>query len=69
MGRTKKVGSAGRFGVRYGRKVKLKICQLEQAKKFTCPDCKKPVLKREVSGIWTCRKCGLKMAGKAYKPE
>ena len=69
MGRTKKIGSAGRFGVRYGRKVKLKIKNLETTKKFTCPDCKKPVLKRQVSGIWECRKCGLKVAGKAYRPK
>lgn len=69
MGRTKKIGSAGRFGVRYGRKVKMKIAGLETKKKFSCPDCKKNVLKREAPGIWKCRKCGLKVAGKAYKPE
>jgi large subunit ribosomal protein L37Ae len=69
MARTKKVGSAGRFGTRYGRKVKLKIAKLEKSRKFSCPECKKPVLKREAPGIWKCGKCGLKLAGKAYRPE
>lgn len=69
MGRTKKIGSAGRFGVRYGRKVKTRIALVEKTKKFSCPSCKRKVLKREASGIWQCRKCGLKIAGKAYRPE
>lgn len=69
MGRTKKVGPAGRFGVRYGRKVKERIARLEETKKHKCPACLKLTLKREAAGIWVCKKCGLKFAGKAYKPQ
>jgi len=69
--KTKKVGAAGRYGVRYGRTLKLKIVAVEkkQKKKHICPTCKKPGMKRVTSGIWSCSKCGAKIAGKAYRPS
>ena len=69
MGRTKKVRSAGRFGTRYGRKIKQRIVRLEETKKHKCPSCLKMTLKREAPGIWVCKKCDLKFAGKAYRPK
>jgi len=72
MAHTKKVGSAGRFGARYGRKLKKKLIDVEkvQRAKHKCPFCKKEGgVKRVASGIWTCKKCGAKFAGKAYTPE
>lgn len=71
MGRTKKVGSSGRFGARYGKGVKKRLTKIEDAqkRKHQCPRCMRPGLKRVASGIWECRKCGLKMAGKAYEPS
>lgn len=68
MGRTKKVGSSGRFGSRYGKGVKQRIINVEsvQKAKHTCPNCLKPSLRREATGIWACRKCGFKQAGRAY---
>ena len=69
MGRTKKLGSAARFGTRYGRRVKQRIIRMEAVKRHKCPNCLKMGIKRESAGIWKCPKCGLKMAGKAYKPE
>jgi len=71
MPRTKKIGAAGRFGVRYGRRIKQRVIgvEKEQKKKHVCPNCKKPSLKRVATGIWQCKKCGLKFAGKAYKPK
>ncbi|MEE9406037.1 MAG: 50S ribosomal protein L37ae [Candidatus Aenigmarchaeota archaeon] len=68
MGRTKKVGSAGRFGARYGRKIRARIKNTETVKKHDCPSCHKPGMKREAAGIWKCTKCSTKMAGKAYRP-
>ncbi|MBN2042900.1 MAG: 50S ribosomal protein L37ae [Candidatus Aenigmarchaeota archaeon] len=68
MGRTKKVGSAGRYGIRYGKGTKKRLVEIEkvQKAKHTCPNCMKPTLKREASGIWVCRKCNVKLAGRAY---
>jgi len=68
--KTKKVGSTGRFGVRYGRRIRQRILDVEKAKKEKkpCPNCYKSGLKRVASGVWVCKKCGAKFAGKAYKP-
>ena len=70
MGRTKKVGSTGRFGVRYGKGVKKRYLKIEteQKAKHTCPRCLRTGLKRVSSGIWLCNRCGMKFAGKAYEP-
>jgi large subunit ribosomal protein L37Ae len=69
MARTKKVGVAGKFGSRYGRRIRQRIVKAGSQKKFTCPSCMKLTLKRESAGIWKCSKCETKIAGKAYKPE
>jgi large subunit ribosomal protein L37Ae len=68
--KTRKVGSTGRFGVRYGRRIRQRMIEVEKAKKEKkpCPNCLKPALKREAAGVWVCKKCGAKFAGKAYKP-
>ena len=69
MARTKKVGAAGRYGSRYGRKIRQMVNKTGTQKRFRCPSCTKLTLKRESAGIWSCRSCGTKLAGKAYKPE
>ncbi|MCS7093653.1 MAG: 50S ribosomal protein L37ae [Candidatus Aenigmarchaeota archaeon] len=70
MGRTKKVGSAGRFGARYGKKIREKVAEIEkvQKRRHICPSCKMEYLVRRGSGIWVCKKCGGKFAGQAYYP-
>jgi len=70
MGKTKKVGSAGRFGARYGKKVREKVAEIEriEKKRHICPRCKMAYLVRESTGIWVCKKCGAKFAGPAYYP-
>ncbi|RLI98853.1 MAG: 50S ribosomal protein L37ae [Candidatus Aenigmatarchaeota archaeon] len=70
MGRKKKVGSAGRFGARYGKKVRKIVAEIEKVQKQThiCPKCNMPYVKRVAAGIWECKKCGTKFAGLAYVP-
>ncbi len=71
MGRTKKVKSAGRFGSRYGKKVRSKIIDVESKQKgwHKCPFCNADKVKRVSVGIWQCRKCDIKFAGRAYTPK
>lgn len=70
MTKTKKVGSTGKFGVRYGKGVKKRYLKIDrvQKSKHVCPHCLKPGLKRPSPGIWFCERCGLKFAGRAYEP-
>ena len=68
MKSVEKLGSVKRFGARYGRKPKLKFSKIEkeQRKLHKCPYCNKVAVKRLALGIWQCRKCNAKFAGKAY---
>ena len=65
---TKKVGSTGRFGVRYGLTIRQKVLAVEkkQKAKYECPSCAKIAVKRIAKGIWSCAKCSHKFAGKAF---
>lgn len=69
--RTRKVGSTGRFGVRYGLKIRKDVLKIDLARKakHKCPSCMKTTIKRESAGIWFCKCCGLKFAGRAYQPS
>jgi large subunit ribosomal protein L37Ae len=71
MGRTKKIGTAGRFGVRYGKKDRQRVADIEkvQKKRHVCPRCNLPYVKRVSSGVWFCKKCRTKFAGLAYYPK
>lgn len=66
---TKKVGSAGRFGARYGRKLRQKITEIEKKLKkwHSCPYCNKQRVKRSAAGIWFCKSCNSRFTGKAYE--
>ncbi len=65
---TKKVGSTGRFGVRYGVSLKQKLLPIERKQKasYECPSCSKTAVKRVTKGVWSCRKCSYTFAAKAY---
>ncbi len=67
----KKVGSTGRFGPRYGVRVRRSIKNIESnlKQKYECPKCNHHGVIRDFSGVWTCRKCGLTFAGGAYQPR
>jgi len=66
---TKKVGSAGRFKARYGRKLRKKVTEIEKKLKqwHKCPYCNKKRVKRLAAGIWFCKSCNSKFTGKAYE--
>ncbi|UCD92277.1 MAG: 50S ribosomal protein L37Ae [Methanobacteriota archaeon] len=68
--RTKKVGPTGKYGPRYGVKVRKRLKEVETAKsrKYICPNCNHQSVKRVGTGIWKCRRCNLVFAGGAYRP-
>lgn len=65
------VGSSGRYGPRYGTRVRRKVSDIEETSKgiHRCPECKAKKVERVGSGIWKCGRCGLKFTAKAYVPE
>ncbi|RLE58808.1 MAG: 50S ribosomal protein L37ae [Thermoprotei archaeon] len=72
MGRTKVVGSAGRYGARYGASLRKRIRIIEEKMRepHRCPRCFTPgKLKRVSIGIWKCKKCGFTFAGGAWIPR
>ena len=66
-----KLGSAKRFGARYGRTLKERFAKIEkeQRKFHKCPYCNKVKVKRIAVGIWHCRKCNAKFAANAYSTK
>ncbi|HIH14269.1 MAG TPA: 50S ribosomal protein L37ae [Nanoarchaeota archaeon] len=68
--KTKKVGSTGRFGARYGLRIRKQVLDIErnQRQKQKCPFCLKFTVKRLSKGIWECGHCSIKFAGRAYEP-
>lgn len=69
----KKTRSAGRFGVRYGKRPRSSVIAIEnkQRKKQICPFCGKKGVKKISKGIWQCtrKKCGKKFASDIYYLE
>ncbi len=64
----KSLGKLKGVGARYGRKIKLKVATIMAGYSGykECPYCKKIKVKRLSAGIWFCKKCNTKFAGKAY---
>jgi large subunit ribosomal protein L37Ae len=69
--KSRKSQSAGRFGARYGKKVRDRLVKVEtkQRKKQLCPLCKRTGAKRLSKGIWKCSKCDKKFAAGTYYLE
>jgi len=69
--RTKKVGASGRFQARYGVRARTAVrnVEIQQRAKHVCPSCGHKKVRRVGTGIWQCKKCGVKFAGGAYIPR
>lgn len=67
----KKTRSAGRFGARYGRKIRKAVVAMEDRTNasHTCPRCERESVKRIGTGIWKCAKCGYTFTGGTYVPH
>lgn len=66
-----KVGSAGRFGARYGRISRKRVGDIERMMRrdHECPECGEPDVTRQGTGIWQCSSCDHEFAGGAFVPE
>ena len=64
----KKKGYLKGLGARYGIKLRKKYSIVHKVlkSKRKCPECGSLQFGRQVVGIWSCKKCGLKLAGYAY---
>jgi len=65
---TKKRTSLKGLGARYGIKIRKQYSLVHNVMKAKrkCPECGSVQFGRQVIGIWSCKKCGFKMAGSAY---
>ena len=68
MAKGDNLGSAKKFGPRYGRTVKQKYAKIDRLQKanYKCPYCNHEKVKRENMGIWKCGTCNSKFTSKAY---
>ncbi|MFB6096814.1 MAG: 50S ribosomal protein L37ae [Haloferacaceae archaeon] len=69
--KARSVGSAGRFGARYGRVARKRVSDIESDMNgdHSCPDCGNETVDRQGTGVWECRRCGYKFTGGTYRPE
>ena len=67
--RTQKVGITGKYGTRYGQKLRkqVKAFEILQRTKYTCPFCGKSSVRRHSVGIWNCKACRRSVAGGAWE--
>jgi large subunit ribosomal protein L37Ae len=59
----------GRFGSRYGKKIREAVLEADKKAKaiYNCPFCSRDRVVRVAAGIWQCGKCGKKIASGAYE--
>ncbi|MFZ2070516.1 MAG: 50S ribosomal protein L37ae [Halobacteriota archaeon] len=70
-GKGKITKSAGRFGARYGRKIRKAVATIEAQTKAAhkCPRCERASVSRIGTGLWKCTRCGFTFAGGTYIPQ
>ncbi|XP_032707034.1 60S ribosomal protein L37a-like [Lontra canadensis] len=65
--RTKKVGTAGKYGTCYDASLgKMLKIEIKQHAKYTCSFCGKTKMRRRAVGIWRCGSCMKTVAGVAW---
>ena len=67
---TKKVGAAGKFGPRYGKKLRDIFSKINKTskKRYNCPICAREKSVIRVSfGVWQCKSCKTKFASGAFE--
>jgi large subunit ribosomal protein L37Ae len=66
--RTKKAGSTGRMGPRYGIRIRRRVLEIDRvrARASACPRCSTVTVFRVASGVFECRRCGTRFASGAY---
>ena len=64
----KKKGYLKGLGARYGIKIRKQYSLVHKVlkSKRKCPECGSVKFGRQDVGIWSCKKCGFKIAGSAY---
>ncbi|RLG28291.1 50S ribosomal protein L37ae [Candidatus Bathyarchaeota archaeon] len=67
----KKTGTSGKYGPRYGRKLRKTAATLETKtkQKYKCPKCGHTTLQRTHTGIWKCTKCNHTTTGGTHTPN
>jgi len=68
--RTQKAGATARYGPRYGVSVRRRAgaAIAKKSRKYTCPNCQYPQVRRKAAGIWECRKCQHTFSGGVWEP-
>lgn len=65
--KARKVGSAGRFGARYGRVARKRVSEIEAQMKDATVD--GDSVKRVGTGVWVNEETGERFTGGAYRPQ
>ena len=68
--RTQKAGATARYGPRYGVSVRRRAGSAiaKKSRKYTCPNCLYPKVRRKAAGIWECKKCQHVFSGGVWEP-
>ncbi len=55
--------------VGYGKNIRKAVAEAKKksSRLYKCPSCSRTAVKREASGLWTCRKCSTKFASSAFE--
>ncbi|HZY70311.1 MAG TPA: 50S ribosomal protein L37ae [Thermoplasmata archaeon] len=66
--RTKKVGTTGWMGPRYGIRIRRRVLEIDRSRRkaAACPRCSTVTVRRISTGVFRCSRCGTSFASGAY---